>query len=350
MRAHTSPFAVIAWLATIACSDSTAPSRLGWPTAAPDAVGIIADSLDAADKHIKNDLPNVNAFLVLRRGKLVYEKYYHGTTRSTLNSTRSITKSVTSAMTGIAISHGWIASIDQNLGDLLPIYFFDSTIPAERKNITVRQMLTMSSGLAYDSDAKYPITGSWVTAFLKGPTVGAPGTRFYYDGSNPHLLSAIITNKTHRSLADIADDELFGPLDITRYNWLQDIEGFNVGSTSLDLEAQDMAKLGELYRLDGVWNGVRILPPGWVAASTTPAFHSTSSEGGHGSGYGYLWWTIDGYGTPIYAAIGYRQQWIIVAPEKELVVVIASESIEPREAERDHFHLFYRYVLPALAN
>ena len=330
---------------SVACSDSTNPATpLGWSVAQPAAVGMDADSLVAADEHIRASLPNVNAFLVVRRGKLAAEYYYHGTGRGTLHPTRSVTKAVVGVLTGVALQKGWLTSVDQTVGELLP-HYFDATIPVERGAITLKNLLTMSSGLAYDSLASYPIVGSWVTAFLKGPSVAARGERFYYDSSNPHLLSAIITAQTHRSLAEAAEESLFGPLGITAYAWLQDIEGYNVGSTSLDMTAQDQAKLGELYLRDGMWAGQRILPAGWVAASTTPAFTF-----GQGNGYGYLWWTIGGLGTQVYAAAGYRQQWIIVVPERELVVVIASESINPRAPERDHLHLLSRYVLPAILN
>jgi CubicO group peptidase (beta-lactamase class C family) len=261
---------------------------------------------------------------------------------TTGHSTRSVTKSVVGALTGVAMRKGWLTSLDQTVGELLP-HYFDATIPVSRRGITLQQLLTMSSGLAYDSLASYPIVGGWVTAFLKGPSVGEPGARFYYDSSNPHLLSAIIATESRKSLGQVAEEELFGPLGIDSYVWLKDVEGFNVGSTSLDMTAQDQAKIGELYRNDGVWAGERILPEGWVAASTAPAYTFTQ-----GNGYGYLWWKVGGLGVPAYAAVGYRQQWILVVPERELVVVIASESISMRGPERDHLHLVSRYVLPGV--
>jgi CubicO group peptidase (beta-lactamase class C family) len=341
MRARFLGSAILA--AAVACGDSNDPgTRLACAVAEPSAVGMDADTLAAADRRIRDDLPNENAFLVVRRGKLIAEHYYNGTGRSTVHPTRSVTKSAGGALTGVALRQGWIESVDQTLGALLP-HYFDPSIPVGRRDIMIQDLLTMSSGLAYDSLASYPIAGSWVTAFLSGPSIGAPGSRFHYDSSNPHLLSAVISAHARRSLAAIAEETLFRPLGISTYTWPQDIEGYNVGSTDLSLTAQDQAKLGELYLRDGIWNGRRLLPEGWVAASTTPAFQFPL-----GNGYGYLWWTVGGMGTQVYAAAGYRQQWIVVVPAFEIVVVIASESISLRAPERDHLQLLSRYVLPAI--
>lgn len=325
------------------CSDAAAPApHPDWPTARPADVGLNADTLEAAHRHIRNDLPNVNAFLVVRNGTLVFERYYGGTTRETLLSARSMTKSVVGAMTGVALAQGWLDSVEQPLVTLLPDYFGPGVPPA-RRDITVRHLLTMSSGLAYDSLGADPILGSWVSAYVHGPSIAPPGAGFLYDSSNPHLLSAAVTVQTGFTLADLADRTLFGALGIAAYAWLSDPEGFSNGATGLYLGAADQAKLGELYLRDGVWGGERLLPAGWVAASTTPAFDLT-----YGDGYGYLWWTVGGLETEVYAAAGYRQQWILVLPEFDVVVVIASESTDLRGPETDHFHLLYRYVLPAI--
>jgi CubicO group peptidase (beta-lactamase class C family) len=336
------PLAVAVSLAA-ACGDAGAPqAHPDWPTARPADVGMDADTLEAAHRHIRNDLPNVNALLVVRQGKLVFERYYGGTDRETLLSVRSITKSVVGAMTGVALARGWLDSLGQRLPDVLPAYF-DAGVPAARRDVTLRHLLTMSSGLAYDSLGADPIVGSWVSAYVHGPSITPPGEAFLYDSSNPHLLSAAITVQAGKALADLADETLFGALDIRSYAWLSDPEGFSNGSTGIYMMAADWAKLGELYLRDGVWDGERLLPVGWVEASTTPSFDLTA-----GDGYGYLWWTVGGLHTRIYAAVGYRQQWILVLPEFDLVVVIASETTDLRGPETDHFHLLYRYVLPAI--
>src|SRR5262245_38077660 len=89
------------------CSDGTgSTARLTWTTASPADVGIVEDSLASANLHIRSTLPNVNAFLVVRFGKLVYERYYNGTSRNTLHSTRSETKAFVSALTGVAFQKG----------------------------------------------------------------------------------------------------------------------------------------------------------------------------------------------------------------------------------------------------
>ena len=327
----------------VACGDAAAPeARLDWPTAEPAEVGMDADMLSAADRHIRDSLPNINAFLVVRHGKLVLEGYYQRTNRGTLHPTRSMTKSVVGALTGVALAQGWLDSVEQPLATVLPEYF-DATVPVDRRYITPHELLTMSSGLAYDSLGTDPINGSWISAFLHGPSIASPGRGSSTTAATPTCSQRRLRCRTGRTLADLAVETLFRPLGIEVYTWPADPEGFSIGSTGLYLSAQDQAKLGELYLRDGVWEGQRLLPVGWVEASTTPWFDLT-----YGDGYGYLWWTIGGLETQIYAAVGYRQQWILVLPEFDLVVVIASESSNLRGPEREHFHLLYRYVLPAI--
>jgi hypothetical protein len=151
-----------------------------------------------------------------------------------------------------------------------------------------------------------------------------------------HLLQGIIQQATGVDTLDFARRYLFDPLGISDVAWLADPQGINTGYGDLRLAPHDAAKLGYLYLRDGMWDGQRLLPEGWVAASTQPADGPQPS----GSGYGYLWWLSPYY----YSALGRGGQRVVVVPEAEMVVVITAGG---GRSDTVTNHLLSTYLLPA---
>ncbi len=169
------------------------------------------------------------------------------------------------------------------------------------------------------------------------PMAEAAGTRFEYCNGGSFLLSAIIQETTGMSALSFAEEHLFGPLGISDVEWESNPQGTSLGYSGLKMRPRDMAKIGYLYLKGGLWEGERVVPSEWVEASTRKHTSATLEDG-----YGYQWWADD---SGIYMALGYGGQFIFVAPEKEMVVVVVSEL-----GERDFYfpqELLTEAIIPA---
>ena len=167
----------------------------------------------------------------------------------------------------------------------------------------------------------------WIRYVLDQPMAEAPGKVFVYNSGATQLLSYLIKKVSGQEADDYARQHLFGPLGI-EYAWKRTPQGQADTEGGLYLRPRDLAKLGLLFLKDGVWEGKRILPEGWVKDSTTWHGQSRGQRG-----YGYKWWVLSrkGPGTyEAYAALGYGGQFLIVVPELDLIAVFTAWNIYDR--------------------
>lgn len=311
-------------LATGACgSDATGPDAR-FPEA--EAQGIDAELLDRAYADAR-ETPGIRSLLVQRHGVLVAEEYFNGCAADSLEQVWSVTKSVMSILIGIALDRGDLESLDQTLAEFLPPLV--DSLPPDKGRITVRQLLTMTSGLQWhemDGGGEY---GRWVASpdmiqyVVDLPWAHTPGEAFLYNTGGSHLVSVALTEATGMPTLDFARQRLFGPLGITDTAWWQDERGYYTGGMGLYLRPVDMMKLGELFLREGRWGSAQVVPQAWVRESTAP-FISTNNAVTFGHQYGYSWWVGRGQGRDFYFANGYAGQFIVVSPALDLVVVATS--------------------------
>jgi CubicO group peptidase (beta-lactamase class C family) len=179
--------------------------------------------------------------------------------------------------------------------------------------------------------------------------VEEPGTHFEYCNGASFLLSAIVQETTGMNARAFAHVHLFAPLGIgmTDVEWPSNAQGITIGYSELYLTPRDMAKIGLLYLNGGQWAGEQIVPADWVEASTRKHISATLQDG-----YGYQWWVADsGY----YMALGYSGQYIVVVPEKNMVVAFVSDLPEsqfyaPQQLLDDHIVPAARSTKPLPAN
>lgn len=306
-----------------ACGDATGPDARF-----PEAAGqhIDAALLDRAYASARLT-PGIRSLLVQRHGVLVAEEYFNGCAPDSLEHVWSVTKSVASILTGIALDRGYLKSLDQTLQDFLsPIV---GSLPPDKGRITVRQLLSMTSGLQWhemDGGGEY---SRWVASpdmiqyVVDLPWAYAPGEAFLYNTGGSHLVSVVLTQATGTSTLDFAQRYLFGPLGVTAGGWWRDERGYYTGGMGLYLRPLDMLKLGELFLRQGLWGGARVVPQAWVRESTAP-FIATNDAVPFGPQYGYSWWVGRDQGRDFYFANGYAGQFILVSPAFDLVVVATS--------------------------
>ncbi len=329
--------AAVFLLAMMGC-DSTPVDRVeleapldlaqSWQTATPEQVGIDGQALERAGNRLEGE-PRSLSLLVVRSGRLAYERYFHGNHADSLNDVRSVTKSVVSTLVGIALQEGIIQSLDQTLGDWLPAEKFP--LSDVQSAIKLRHLLTMSGGFEW---AESGATGynDWITSdnhvgfLLQKPTVNEPGTTFSYNSAAVHLLGVVLAEAAGEPLPDLAYRLLFGPLGISRTRWEELSNGYFNGGSGIDLRPRDLARLGQLALQGGASGDRSLTQADWFVQAGAPAFALRFQAPGIASGgYGYLWWTESGGTRPAFFAWGFGGQFIYVVPTLDLVVVATTQ-------------------------
>ena len=273
--------------------------------------------------HTSLDSYPINAEVIVRNGVMVDEYYKNGYDENSVFTLQSTSKSITAALIGIAIDKGYIEGVDVPISTYFPqILEFGS----EYKNqLTIWHLLTHTTGLDASDTTNWNdwlASENWVDYVLDRPTVSRPGTVFNYFTGNTHLLSAIIQQATGKTAYDFGKEYLFDKLDMDSVQCTTDPQGISDGGNGFALDIYDMAKFGQLYLNNGVWEGEQIFSSEWIEQSTTLQFDRTSGS----ADYGYQWW-VRSFGEqnyPAYFAQGHYGQYIFVVPDLELVVAFTS--------------------------
>ena len=316
----------------------------GWRTATPEKQGLDSEKLaDMMEKTLEEKY-KINSITIVRNGYIVLDAYFYPFEKGARHIIHSCTKSITSAAFGIAVDKGYIKNLNQPVLDFFLEKQF-ANLNAAKKSITLKNLLTMTSGLKTEDSYLYRWRGlnamiqkkDWVQYVLDRPMAEKPGSRFEYSNCVTFLLSAIIQKATKQNTFDFLKQHLFKQLGITDVNWCAAPDGIHVGYGQMWLNPHDMAKIGWLYLNNGQWDGQQILSEKWVADSTRKQINATLYDG-----YGYQWWvSYDKF----YAAVGHRGQFIYVLPRQNMVVVFTSNL-----AEADFFipeNLLNKFILPA---
>ena len=265
----------------------------------------------------------INAEVIVKDGVIVDEYYKDGYDKTSVFTLQSTSKSITSAIFGIAIDKGYIDSVEEPISNYFPqILNSDSQYKSQ---ITIWNLLTHTTGLDASDTANWNewlASDNWVNYVLNRPATSRPGTVFNYFTANTHLLSAIIQQATGKTTLEFGKEYLFDKLDIDSVECTTDSQGISDGGNGFAMNVYDMAKIGELYLNNGVWNGEQIISEQWVKDSTTTQFERSSGS----ADYGYQWWvrTFGDNNYPSFFAQGHYGQYIFVVPDLKLVVVLTS--------------------------
>ncbi|MEU1040524.1 serine hydrolase domain-containing protein [Streptomyces sp. NPDC005907] len=305
-----------------------------------DASGIHAflDALDAA--------PDIepHSLMILRHGRLVASGWWAPYAPERPHLLYSLSKSFTATAAGLAAAEG-LLNFDDPVISYFPEFEADITDPRSRAML-LRHVASMASGHlaethdeAFRRDRAEPVRG-----FLLTPPDRDPGTVFAYNQPATYTLAAIVQRVTGQTLTDYLRPRLFDPLGIGEVAWLQRPPGRDLGFSGLHATTDAIARLGQLYLRDGVWEGRRLLPAAWVAEATR-AHISTSDGTAEGAesdwqqGYGFQFWMAR-HG---YRGDGAYGQFCLVLPEYDAVVATTAAT----ERMQDLLNLVWRHLLPA---
>ncbi len=349
-------------LSALSAAAETAPRPIEvWPTAEPAQQGLDPQQLDELVRlvHEGKRFPEIHSLLIVRHGYLVLEEYFGGWDRDRLHTLQSVSKSFTSALIGIAIERGAIKGVDEKILGFFPDTEGIANLDDRKRAMTLGDLLTMRSGTDYDegySGSPHSTLNSlprgWDRFYLDRPMVRPPGTRFKYDSGGVILMSSLLEARTGLHADAYAERHLFAPLGIRRTSWFRNREGHPHTGGGLDLLPRDMARFGLLYLRGGRWGDRQVVPAKWVAQSTRRQLKLDGGSTGHRVGYGYLWWILEpdpgGSGEQdIFAAMGFRAQYIFVVPEHDMVVVVTGGTRNGRDQRRP-IEFLYSHILPSV--
>jgi CubicO group peptidase (beta-lactamase class C family) len=344
-----------------------------WPKDTPTHSGLDAKILAAFDADLAGGKYQlIDSFDVIRCGTLVYHRtyahdygkiygkeaktrgplnarltgpynyfdpawhpYYHG---SGLHSMQSVSKTVTSIILGIAITRGdFRAGLDTPV-----LHFFDvakvKNVDARKQRMTLRDVLTMSTGLEWNEEVPYDdprsdsslmeATDDWVQYVIDKPMAEEPGKHFNYSSGATELLPYIFKKETGQDLEEYGKKYLFSPLSID-YFWKRTPLGVVDSEGGLYLQGEDLAKIGYLFLHNGMWKDQRIVSADWVKQSLTPRLDAEE-----GMKYGYKWWLYPRKGSQqfIWMCLGFGGQRLMVLPEEQLIAVFTGWQILGDEA------------------
>jgi CubicO group peptidase (beta-lactamase class C family) len=274
------------------------------------------------------DASGTTAFLVIHDDRLLYERYFDGCDESSIHTSFSMAKSFASALVGIAIDEGHINSVNEPITNYIP----ELLEKDERfESITIRHLLTMSSGIKYeeggdlpwseeaDDTKTYYATDLRKLALENSRIEGEPGEYFEYNNYNPLLIGMILERATGMSVSRYLQQKLWKPIGMEADgSWSLDSTstGFEKMESGVNARARDFGRFGMLFAKEGKWEGEQLISRGWVEESTSADTSTDPSQD-----YQYFWWVNTPDGKDHFSARGNYGQYIYVAPEKDLVIV-----------------------------
>lgn len=287
--------------------------------------------------------------LVARDGTILHEAYFQGYDERSLATSFSVAKSFVGALVGIAVERGHLRTLDDPIDAYVP-----ELAAGGYAGVTIRQLLTMSSGVAWNED--YAALGSdvmqlplrifglrqgVVDVLRRLPRAHAPGSERHYASADALALGLVITRATGMTATAFLEETIWRPAGMaSAAAWTTDLRGQELTHAFLGATLRDVARFGRLYLNEGRRDETQVVPADWVAASlraagdarVTDTGPAAPSSFGAGLDYGYLWWLPrDGEGD--FLAMGIWGQFLYVHPGHRIVIV--KTSTDPGFAARE---------------
>ncbi len=266
-----------------------------------------------------------SAFIVIHKDSVLYEEYWDQHDTLTVSNSFSMAKSVVSLLIGIAIEDGKIKSLDDSVGDYLPEFK-----EGKKKNITVKHLLQMASGLDWEESGKNPLSdnaesyfGSDLYAHVTSQKVERePGKTFIYQSGNTQLLGFVLQAATGKTVSEYASEKIWKKIGMESDGyWSLDREGGNEKAfCCVYSTARDFAKLGKLLLDTGKYEGQQIVPKWYVEEIFKPA-DLLEEDGRVNRRYGLHFWLYYGMTEPAYFYRGLLGQYIVAIPDQDLLIV-----------------------------
>lgn len=279
---------------------------------------------------------DIHGMIVMRHGKVVGEFYPAPFAAEYQHTQYSSSKTLVSIAVGIAIDENRLRLTDR-VATFFPEYLPDS-ISANLAKMTLEDLLTMQSGIKPDWAMRSKGT-EWIRTFLSKDVKNVPGEVFAYDSMVTYMISAIVQKVTGKTVLDYLKEKLFAPMNISKVNWEISPEGVNTGGWGLHIQCESLAKVGQMWLDNGVWDGKQLVSKEWIGQM------SSKHANGGDYGYGYQVWMCKYPGAV--RADGALGQYVIVVPENDVVIVLTEASFTNGKPQRG---LIWDKFLPQLSD
>ncbi len=303
-------------------------------------------------------LNRVSGLLVLKDGKIAFERYELGNTETTRWMSMSVVKSISSTLVGAAIKQGYIKGLDDPITQYLP-----KLSGSAYEGVTVRNLIQMASGVKWDETYTDPKSdrrrmlelqlagkpGTILDLMRSLPRAGQPGTIWNYNTGETQVVSELIHAAVKRPVAQYLSERIWSKfgMESDATWWLDSPNGQEIGGSGLSATLRDYARFGLFFMNGGVAGGEKILPDGWVAEAGSPKV-----IGGKKVGYGYMWWIPDAAAYPVHEGAflgrGIFGQSLYLNPREKVVIVVWSARPKPGTMTVINDEDFYAAVLKAL--
>jgi CubicO group peptidase (beta-lactamase class C family) len=312
-----------------------------------------ANSITDIDSFLEAN--NTYSFIVIRNDTLLYEQYFNGSEKNSVQTSFSTAKSILSLLVGVAIKEGKI----DRLKDPITKYLPELTERDDRfGNITINDLLHMRSGIQFRKGIRFPIltcdeplTYSHpdlrYVALQKTKIEREPDTRFLYNDYNALLLGLILERATGAPVNEYLESKIWQKIGM-EYDgsWNADNNGFEQMQSGLNARSIDFAKIGRLVLHDGYWNDQSVVDSNWVMTSTTVSKDTLQFNSGQQWSYSKLWWNAVNKDRPddVFAC-GHMGQFIFISPSSNTIIVrngLQSDNLD----DDDWIDLFTNFCSP----
>ncbi len=309
VRRMTLALAMFLLAAVQATAQTTFPGA-DWQVAKPESQAMSSAVLEKVGQWLQDN--GSKSGMVVRHGRIVGQWYFDDARPDSKHLMYSTSKSFSSTAAGLAIAAGKL-TLDSKVGD-----FFPEANPPAKREITVRQLLSMTSGAHSDNSilARKDLF-SYVLNDL--PMDFVPGEKWEYNNSGLSLLAPVLHKATEQNIDQILDEQVFKKIGVPREDWTwEDRDGMPIPYSGLHITARSLARFGLLILNKGQWSGKKLISPDWVNAAT----HASQSMNKR---YGFLWWNNNGAwpGVPAdaFAAMGKFDNDMLMVPSLDLIVI-----------------------------
>lgn len=279
----------------------------------PESQGLKSENIQFCFDSLMNiSHGEIHGIVVMRHGKIVAELFPEPFKREFSHTLYSVSKTFVATAVGLAVDDNRLRISDRVM--LFFPEFYRDTISDGWADMTIRDLLTMSSGFEPDWNMRN-IQSDWVQSLLS-KTVNHPGSHFKYDSMVSYLLSVIVQKVTGETVLDYLNKRIFSKIGIDDAEWEMSPEGYCVGGWGLRMSTLSMAKFGQFLLNCGSWNGEQLLSSSWVREMMSVQQHADKSRL-----YGYQIWKHDDI-EGAFRADGALGQYIIVAPKEDMVIAI----------------------------
>ncbi|NNE77746.1 MAG: serine hydrolase [Pricia sp.] len=298
----------------------------------------------------------LHSIILIKNGEIIIEEYFGDYSVNKQHDLRSVTKSITSILIGIAVDKGFIDSIDDPISKYLNTLSPTKHLDKRKEDITIRHLLTMSSGLdCNDWDKKSKgqedriyRKSDWLQSFIDLPMLNDPGAVSNYCTMGQVLATEIVSQASGRSIDQFAEEYVLHPLGINNYHWGHTSNKQVIPSAKrIYLTSRDMGKIGQLMLNKGKWGDTQVVSPQWVHESMAKQTKITGLD------YGFFWWTIPfnvgGKEIISKTATGNGGQYIMVFPDENTVGVFTGGAYNSQN-DKLPFKIMQDVFLPASAN